>query len=214
MTIGQLWRIPLAPEGLPFIIPCAGFVVLSLLLRWWAVAAVGGMVTICIAAFFRDPERQAPSLPGAVVAPADGRIMEVVKEPEGWRISIFLSIFNVHINRVPYDGKVRAITYTPGQFRAAYRQEASRVNEANSLTLEHQPYTFVVKQIAGVLARRIVCRVQAGSVLEKGQRYGLIRFGSRTDLVLPLEADIAAKIGDIVRGGETVLAILKEPHNI
>lgn len=214
MTIGRHWRIPLAPEGLPFIIPIACLAVGSALLEWWVVAIVIGLAAIGIAAFFRDPERVIPSLPGAVVSPADGRVMGVVQEDGRWRISIFLSIFNVHVNRAPTGGKVSAVAYTPGQFRAAYHQEASRVNEANSLTLEHREHRIVVKQIAGLIARRIVCRVQAGAILEKGQRYGLIRFGSRTDLILPLEAEVTIRVADRVRGGETVLAILKESDDI
>jgi phosphatidylserine decarboxylase len=107
---------------------------------------------------------------------------------------------------------VSAVVYTPGTFLAAYRPEASVVNEANSVTIEHQGLVMVVKQIAGVLARRIVCRVRPGDVLEKGQRFGLIRFGSRTDLLLPPEAEVLVQVGKVVRGGETVLAFLKEPQ--
>jgi phosphatidylserine decarboxylase len=199
---------------LPFIIPLACLAVISALLGWWVVAAVIGLAAICIAAFFRDPERIIPSLPGAVVSPADGGVWGGGEEDGKWRISIFLSVFNVHVNRAPVGGTVSAVTYTPGQFRAAYRQEASRVNEATSLTLEHHQYRIVVKQIAGLIARRIVCRVQAGAILEKGQRYGRIRFGSRTDLVLPCEAEVTIRVADSVRGGETVLAILKESDDI
>jgi phosphatidylserine decarboxylase len=138
----------------------------------------------------------------------------VVAETRSHRISIFLSILNVHINRAPYGGKVAKVAYTPGKFLAAYRREASLVNEANSVTIENQGRQFLVRQIAGVMARRIVCRVRPGDVLEKGQRYGLIRFGSRVDLVLPPDAEVVAKVGDKVRGGETILAILKEPQGV
>jgi phosphatidylserine decarboxylase len=166
-----------------------------------------------VALFFRDPERLIPDTAGAVVSPADGRIMAIVTEPNATqRVSIFLSPLDVHINRAPYGGIVQDVAYTPGKFLAAYRPEASVVNESNSVTLVSNAGRCVVKQIAGVLARRIVCRVRPGDVLEKGQRYGLIRFGSRTDLVLPAEADVVARIGDVVRGGETILAFLKEPQ--
>jgi phosphatidylserine decarboxylase len=169
------------------------------------------VLTASVALFFRDPSRLIPAIPEAVVAPADGKVMEICAEGDmTYRISIFLSPWDVHINRAPYDGKISAIVYTPGKFLAAYRREASLVNEANSVTLEHQGKQFIVKQIAGVLARRIVCRVHPGDVLQKGQRYGLIRFGSRTDLVLPREAEVIVQVGDVVRGGETVLAFLKE----
>jgi phosphatidylserine decarboxylase len=203
-----------AAEGWVFVVPPAVFTLLSLLLGWWGLALLGVVLTACMVAFFRDPERQVPSLPEAVVAPADGRIMEIVEESGRPRIGIFLSVLDVHINRAPYGGKVRDVVRTPGKFLAAYRREAPQVNAATSITLEQHGYTLVVKQIAGVLARRIVCRVQPGDVLEKGQRYGLIRFGSRTDVILPPEAEVVAKVGDVVRGGETILAILKEPYHL
>ncbi len=214
MSVGRQWRIPLAPEGYIFLLPLASVTLVSALVGWWPLTCISGMLTACVAAFFRDPERQIPMTPGAVVSPADGRVMEIAEGQEGQRISIFLSVLNVHMNRAPYAGCVRAVTYTPGKFLAAYHREASSVNEANTVTLEHEGYTFVVKQIAGVLARRIVCRVQPGNVLEKGQRFGLIRFGSRTDLILPPEAEVLISVGESVRGGESVLAILKESRDL
>jgi len=199
-------------EGLIFVLPLAVITVLSALGGWWALAAPGLVLTVGVALFFRDPERSIPQTPGTIVSPADGRVMDIVAEnAQTRRISIFLSVWDVHINRAPYGGTVRTVVYTPGQFLAAYRQEASLVNEANTVTLEAHDRTFMVKQIAGVLARRIVCRVRPGDVLEKGQRFGLIRFGSRTDLLLPAAAEIVVQVGDVVRGGETVLAFLKEP---
>lgn len=124
--------------------------------------------------------------------------------------NIFSELWDVRINRTPYNGQISSIVYTPDKFLAAYRREASLVNEANSITLEHQGKQVVVKHIAGVLARRVVCRVCPGDVLQKGQRYGLIRFGWRTDLFLPCEAEVIVHIEDVVRGGEMVLAFLKE----
>ncbi len=195
-----------------FVFPLAGLTVLSAVVGWWALTVLGLLLTVGVALFFRDPERIIPQTPGTVVSPADGRVMEIVAEnAQTQRISIFLSVLDVHINRAPYGGTVRTVVYTPGKFLAAYRQEASRVNEANTVTIEDHGRTFIVKQIAGVLARRIVCRVRPGEVLEKGQRYGLIRFGSRTDLLLPTAAEIVVQVGDVVRGGETILAFLKEP---
>jgi phosphatidylserine decarboxylase len=170
------------------------------------------VLTVGVALFFRDPERIVPQGPEVIVAPADGRIMAIVSEtPQTRRISIFLSVWDVHINRAPYGGLVRSIVYTPGQFLAAYRPEASAVNAVNTVTIADHGREFIVKQIAGVLARRIVCRIRPGDTLAKGQRFGLIRFGSRTDLLLPAAAEIAVQVGDVVRGGETVLAFLKEP---
>jgi phosphatidylserine decarboxylase len=141
--------------------------------------------------------------------------MEVVtQETSACRISVFLSVLDVHVNRAPYGGTVGNVAYTPGKFFAAYRKEASLVNEANSITIHNDGKAFLVKQIAGVIARRIVCRVQPGDILEKGQRYGLIRFGSRVDLVLPPGAEVVVRVGDRVRGGETILAFLKEPQGV
>jgi phosphatidylserine decarboxylase len=205
-------RVRMASEGWVFVLPLAGATVLSALVGWWSVTGVGLVLTVGVALFFRDPERSIPQTPETIVSPADGRVMEIVSEnAQTQRISIFLSLWDVHINRAPYGGVVQSVVYTPGKFLAAYRQEASLVNEANTVTIADHGREFIVKQIAGVLARRIVCRVRPGDTLEKGQRYGLIRFGSRTDLLLPATAEIAVQVGDVVRGGETILAFLKEP---
>lgn len=205
-------RIRVASEGWVFVFPLAGATVLSALAGWWGVTGLGLMLTVGVALFFRDPERIIPQTPESIVSPADGRVMEIVPEnTQTQRISIFLSLWDVHMNRAPYGGVVRSVVYTPGKFLAAYRPEASFVNEANTVTIADHGREFIVKQIAGVLARRIVCRVRPGDTLEKGQRYGLIRFGSRTDLLLPATAEIAVQVGDTVRGGETILAFLKEP---
>lgn len=213
MITGLCRRIRLAPEGLVFVLPLAGLTLLSAVGNWWGVAGLMGLLTVGVALFFRDPERQIPPAADAVVSPADGRVMAVVADDaQSQRISIFLSPLDVHINRAPYGGTVQAVAYTPGKFVAAYRQEASTVNEANTVTIVDHGREFRVKQIAGVLARRIVCRVQPGDILAKGQRYGLIRFGSRTDLLLPAAAEITVQVGDVVRGGETILAFLKEPQ--
>jgi len=205
-------RVRVASEGWVFVFPLAGATVLSVLAGWWSVTGLGLALTVGVALFFRDPERVIPQTPESIVSPADGRVMDIVPEnAQTQRISIFLSLWDVHINRAPYGGVVRSVVYTPGEFLAAYRQEASLVNEANTITIADHDREFMVKQIAGVLARRIVCRVRPGDTLEKGQRYGLIRFGSRTDLLLPATAEIAVQVGDVVRGGETILAFLKEP---
>jgi len=205
-------RVRMASEGWVFVLPLAGATVLSALVGWWSVTGVGLVLTVGVALFFRDPERSIPQTPETIVSPADGRVMEIVPEnAQTRRISIFLSLWDVHINRAPYGGVVQSVVYTPGKFLAAYRQEASWVNEANTITIADHGREFIVKQIAGILARRIVCRVRPGDTLEKGQRYGLIRFGSRTDLLLPATAEVVVQVGDVVRGGETVLAFLKEP---
>ena len=212
MTRWLYRRVRVASEGWAFVLPLAGATILSALVGWWGVAGLGLVLTVGVGLFFRDPERIVPQTPETIVSPADGRVMEIVTEhAQTKRMSIFLSVWDVHINRAPYGGIVQNVVYTPGKFLAAYRQEASRVNEANTVTIAGHGQEFIVKQIAGVLARRIVCRVRPGDRLEKGQRYGLIRFGSRTDVLLPAAAEIVVQVGDTVRGGETVLAFLKEP---
>ena len=202
-------RLPLASEGLLFIAPLAAATVVSLLLGWALAAGIGVVLTAAVACFFRDPERVVPQAPGAVVSPADGRVHEIDMAEGHHRISIFLSVTDVHVNRAPYAGKVTEVIYKPGRFVAAYRAEASRENESNRVTIDSPDAVIAVKQIAGILARRIVCRARPGDRLERGQRYGLIRFGSRTDLFLPADADVVAQVGDRVRGGETILARLK-----
>ena len=208
MRIGS-FRLPLASEGLPFILPLAAAAAVSLLLGWPLATAVGAVLAVAVACFFRDPERAVPQIAGAVVSPADGRVHEIETEHGRRRISIFLSVTDVHVNRAPYAGKVNEVVYKPGRFVPAYRAAASRENESNRVTIGTLDATIDVKQIAGILARRIVCRVRPGDVLEKGQRYGLIRFGSRTDLLLPADCDVVAQVGDKVRGAETILAYLK-----
>ena len=215
MTAALFRWLRLAPEGRIFVLPLAGLSVLSLWLGWGVGAVIGLLLTLGVALFFRDPERCVPQSAEAIVSPADGRVMEVIAQEAGtWRISVFLSVLDVHVNRAPYGGKVDKVVYTPGKFLAAYRQQASLVNEANSIAIQSHSREFLVRQIAGVIARRIVCRVRPGDVLEKGQRYGLIRFGSRVDLVLPPDAEVVVHVGDRVRGGETILAFLKELQGV
>lgn len=206
-------RLPLASEGLPFVLPLAAATVASLVFGWELATGMGAVLTAAVSCFFRDPQRVVPQTLGAVVSPADGRVHEIHMEAGCRRISIFLSVTDVHVNRAPYAGKVTEVIYRPGRFVPAYRSEASRENESNHVTIDSSDGVIGVKQIAGILARRIVCRVRPGDVLKRGQRYGLIRFGSRTDLFLPADADVVARIGDKVRGGETILANLKVPRD-
>lgn len=181
---------------------------------WWAAAALFALAALASLGFFRDPERTPPALAGAVLAPADGRVMAVSEVSDPWvgravRVSIFLSPLDVHVNRAPVGGLVKNVEYVAGRFLAAYRPEASEENERCTVSVEGETAHVAVKQIAGVLARRIVCRVRPGDVLRAGQRYGLIRFGSRTDLVVPQETDIRVRVGDRVRGGESVMGVLR-----
>lgn len=207
-------RIPVAPEGWPFIFPPAAAACILGGMGWWGAALPVGLLAAAFLGFFRDPERTPPRLPGAVLAPADGRVMGVAEVEDPWvgsaiRLSIFLSPLDVHVNRSPVTALVRDVEHEAGRFLAAYREEASRVNERCTLSLEGDAARVTVKQIAGVLARRIVCRVRPGDKLQAGERFGLIRFGSRTDLVVPRGTEIRVKVGDRVRGGESVMAVLR-----
>lgn len=207
-------RIPVAAEGWPFIFPPAAAACILGWMGWWPAAAALGGVTLCCLGFFRDPDRAAPAVPGAVLAPADGRVMRVVEIDDPWvgravRVSIFLSPLDVHINRSPVAALVEGVQHTAGRFLAAYRDEASELNERCTLALQGEVARVGVKQIAGVLARRIVCRARQGDQLQAGERYGLIRFGSRTDLVVPEGTEIKVRVGDRVRGGETIMGVLR-----
>ena len=167
--------------------------------------------------FFRDPERQVPLDPGLVVSPADGRVMIAGPSDGRWsppgewkQITIFLSPMDVHINRTPVEGRVTKIDYRPGSFLPAYRESAND-NELNEVWMDYRGRPVVFRQVVGMLARRIVCRVHEGDVLERGQRVGLMKFGSRMDVFLPTDAELRVSVGDNVVGGETVLATLGSP---
>jgi phosphatidylserine decarboxylase len=156
--------------------------------------------------FFRDPERVVPDGPVAV-SPADGKVVHIrPMEGGAQRVSIFLNIFNVHVNRVPVGGRITDISYQPGRFVMAHREEASENNEQNTVTIDAGGAQVVTRQIAGLVARRIVCRKRPGDEVEKGERFGLIKFGSRVDVFLGPEWELAVKPGDKVRGGSSVLA--------
>jgi len=207
-------RIPVAAEGWPFILVPAAAACILAFTGWWAVAVALGLVALACLAFFRDPERTGPLAPGLVLAPADGRVMRIDEVEDPWvgravRASIFLSPLDVHVNRSPMAGRVESVRYEAGRFMAAYRDEASELNERCTISLEGDATRIGVKQIAGVLARRIVCRVRVGDKLAAGERFGLIRFGSRTDLVVPRSTEMRVKTGDRVRGGETVMGVLR-----
>lgn len=212
--MGERVRIPVAAEGWPFIFPPAAAACILGWMGWWPAAAALGAVTLCFLAFFRDPDRIAPVVPGAVLAPADGRVMRVVEIDDPWvgravRVSIFLSPLDVHVNRSPVAALVEGVQHAAGRFLAAYRDEASELNERCTLALQGEGARVGVTQIAGVLARRIVCRARQGDKLQAGERYGLIRFGSRTDLVVPQGTEIRVRVGDRVRGGETIMGVLQ-----
>jgi phosphatidylserine decarboxylase len=173
-------------------------------------AALGGFLTY----FFRDPDRHVPQEPDLVVSPADGKVMIAGPSDRRWappgdwkQITIFLSPMDVHMNRIPVDGRVTRIDYRRGKFLPAY-DERSNDNEMNEIWIDHHGQTVVVRQVVGILARRIVCRVSEGQTLARGERIGLMKFGSRMDVFLPMAADLRVSVGEQVVGGETVLAVL------
>ena len=198
--------------GWPFVLGAlVPALALAFILPW--LAAVFAALALFMLYFFRDPERVVPAQAGQVVAPADGRVLvageaEAAAAPPGsWKqISIFLSPLDVHINRIPIDGRVSGVQYTPGRFLAAYRPESARENERNEVYIERDGGTLVCRQVVGVLARRLVCRVAPGASVRTGERYGLMKFGSRIDLYLPPRSTLRVAVGDRVRGGETVVA--------
>ena len=207
-------RVPVAAEGWPFILPPAAAACIMAVMGWAGAATVFAVVALAFLGFFRDPDRTAPDLPGAVLAPADGRVMVITEALDPWvgpavRVSIFLSPLDVHVNRAPIGGLVKNVEYVAGRFLAAYRPEASEQNERCAVSLDGDRARVTVTQISGVLARRIVCRVRPGDTVRAGERYGLIRFGSRTDLVLPRGTELRVGVGDRVRGGESVMGVLR-----
>jgi phosphatidylserine decarboxylase len=173
------------------------------------------LLLLCTVAFFRDPERQVPSDPSVIVAPADGRVMDIVELDETEvlkgktrRVGIFLSIFDVHTNRAPIDGRIVYRQRRPGLFLDARRADCSEKNESITWAFENPRVTIVARQITGAIARRIVAWANLGDELRKGDRFGMIRFGSRTELYLPLSATVLVKVGEHVAGGATPIARL------
>ena len=195
------------------LVPGTVAVVLTIL-GLWPVALVFVVLAAFMAFFFRDPRRQPPTDANLVVAPADGRVTRVrpvgdLSERSSNVISIFLSPFDVHINRAPIAGKITSVAYTRGKFLMATNENASVVNEQNALTIEGERITVVCKQIAGILARRIVCWKQVGENVGLGERFGLIKFSSRTDVLLPANVEILVAEGARVKGGTTVIGRIR-----
>jgi len=198
--------VPVAVQAVPFLVALmiAGLVLGFTLGSWGVVPIV--LLALFVLFFFRDPERLPPEEEGLVVSPADGRVTEIRRAPEGTRVSVFLSLLDCHINRAPVSGVVREARHTPGRFHPAWQARASSENERNHLIIRAEAGDYGVTQVAGVLARRIVCTVRPGDVVRRGERIGLIRFGSRTDLLLPPGLEPLVTTGDRVRGGVTVMA--------
>jgi phosphatidylserine decarboxylase len=209
----------LDPAGRPFIGGALLLALVSGIALGWVPAVLFIALSGFFAFFFRDPERTPPPADShgghSVLAPADGRVLVAgptepgAAPPGAWQqISIFLSPMDVHVNRIPVTGQVSRVTYTPGKFLPAYRPDAASSNERSEIWIDHGGQTVVARQIVGILARRVVCRAQVGAQVRAGDRFGIMKFGSRMDIFVPPNATLQVRVGEMVRGGETVIAVL------
>jgi len=209
-------RIPFAKEGYIFIVPLAFLSFLCWIFSWFIAGFLSASLFLFVSYFFRDPERSIPQEKNAIISPADGRIVEIVNEKDPFRgemfvrISVFLNVFNVHINRVPIAGVVDKFLYNPGKFLAAFNHKASLDNEQTAILFINGKNKIIVKQIAGFIARRIVCYAKEGDCFEIGQRFGLIRFGSRVDIFVPISSKLTIDVGDKVYGGSSIIGFLSD----
>ena len=210
-------RVQIDRAGYPFIFGALVIAAASGVSISWMVAVPFAGLAAFFGFFFRDPERIAPATlaDSDVLAPADGRVLvagDVIPAgaPSGsWKqISIFLSPMDVHVNRVPASGRVTSVTLTPGRFLPAYRHDAGSLNERSEIWIDHHGQPIVTRQIVGMLARRVVCRLTGGDDVRAGQRLGIMKFGSRMDVFVPHDATVTVQAGAVVRGGETVIAVL------
>ena len=206
-------RWPVAKEGFPFFIPMVLITVILGIVGWKVWMSLGILLSLFIAYFFRNPRREIPDLQNIILSPADGRVIHVgeceedrfLKE-KALKVSIFMSLFDVHLNRAPVSGKVLERNYLPGRFLVANVEKSSLLNEQNAVLLETEDRSkILLVQIAGFVARRIVCYAKAGDTLGKGEIFGLIRFGSRVDLYLPPEVKPIVRVGQHVKGGESII---------
>ena len=202
--------------GAPFVGGAWLIALVAHLYNGWMFAVPFLLLGAFFAFFFRDPERVSPEEAHVVLSPADGEVKYVglaqsgvAPEGEWQQVSIFLSPMDVHVNRIPASGTVTRVSYTPGKFLPAYRHQAAAVNERSEVWIDRGNGEMVVaRQVVGILARRVVCRARVGEHVHAGQRFGIMKFGSRMDVFMPVRATIAVKAGDLVRGGETVIAVL------
>jgi phosphatidylserine decarboxylase len=195
-----------------FLLPLLALAALALYAGWTMAGVLLLSLSAFVAYFFRNPARTIPPGEHRIVSPADGKVVCVTPIPEGaeempggQRVSIFLNIFNVHVTRSPIRGELEHFEYKRGKFKVAYDEDASRVNEQNVLTIRGRTTRVVVKQIAGLIARRVVCWKRPGDVIERGELFGLIRFGSRVDLLVARDITVLVKVGDHVQGGSSVI---------
>jgi phosphatidylserine decarboxylase len=209
--------IKIAPEGWPFIMVSAALTLIVFILtkNWYA--ALPAVLVLFMLFFFRDPDRTIPQDDNIFVSPADGKVIVIkdVEEPlylkkKVKQISIFMSPFNVHVNRSPVKGTVTDVIRTKGGFKAAFKDEAALKNENTVMLLNTEYGTIMVRQVAGFIARRIVCRARPGDELERGQRYGIIKFSSRVDIFLPEDVETSVSLNEMIKAGETVIARAKK----
>ena len=203
------------PAGWPFILGAAALAAIAGLLGGWPFTIPFLLLAVLFLFFFRDPERHPPPASHAVLSPADGKVLVAgpatagIAPPGTWlQVSIFLSPTDVHVNRVPASGRITTVRFTPGRFLPAYRHDAGSQNERSEIWIDHDGQTIVARQVVGILARRVVCRIKEGEVVKAGDRFGVMKFGSRMDVFLPPTAEIRAHVGQAVRAGETVIAVL------
>ena len=197
----------IAREGWPFVGAALAFFVILVTIGYLPLTLAGFLVVIFVTWFFRNPERVIPSDDAAVISPADWRIIKIAKEGNISKISIFMSVFNVHVNRIPLSGTVKSVDYNKGRFLVASKDKASLENEQNAVTVvDEKGREIKFVQIAGLVARRIVCYIKEGDKVCRGERFGMIRFGSRLDVYLPDGMEILAKVGEKVKAGESILA--------
>ncbi len=204
---------PIAKEGLPFLLPITLLTLVFILTGPKILMVLGILLTLFMAFFFRNPKRKVPSLENVILSPADGRIIHIGECQEdrflkqrALKVSIFMSLFDVHINRAPVSGEILQRSYHPGRFTIASREKASLMNEQNAFVMEaEERFKILLVQIAGFVARRIVCYPRAGDKLKRGEIFGLIRFGSRVDLYLPTEVQPIVRLGQHVKGGESII---------
>lgn len=211
-------RWPIAREGLTFLVPSAVLTLFLAGMGWTVLTIPGILLTLFIAYFFRNPKRKIPSLRNIILSPADGTVIHVGECEEdrflkqrALKVSIFMSPFDVHINRAPASGKVLEVSYHPGRFLVASRDKASLLNEQNALVMETEDRSKILLiQIAGFVARRIVCYAKKGDLLNRGEFFGMIRFGSRVDLYLPIDVQPIVRVGQHIKGGESIIGYCHE----
>ena len=193
-------------DGYKFVLPLLVMVGLSVFLHQSAITSILVLLTAFTMFFFRNPQRRIPDGANLIVSPADGKVVKISKDETGEQtLCIFLNIFNVHVNRAPIAGAVARFEYKRGQFKVAFDEEASKVNEQNIVSFAGPDMSLIVKQVAGLIARRVVCWKKPGDAVERGELFGLIRFGSRVDMVMPERVNIRVRVGDKVRGGSTII---------